>query len=68
MPGYTQVNLFADYRFAEKWVVGLNVNNLFNAFGITEAEEGSIVGGTENIIRARSIPGRTASLSVRYEF
>ena len=68
MPGYTQVNLFADYRFAENWVVGLNVNNLFDEFGITEAEEGSIVAGAENVIRARSIPGRTASLSVRYEF
>ena len=68
MPGYTQVNLFADYRFAENWVVGLNVNNLFDTFGITEAEEGAIVDGTENIIRARSIPGRTISASVRYEF
>jgi predicted outer membrane repeat protein len=68
MPGYAQVNLFGDYRFTENWVVGLNVNNLFDEFGITEAEEGSIVAGTENIIRARSIPGRTASLSVRYEF
>ena len=68
MPGYTQVNLFADYRFAENWVVGLNVNNLFDEFGITEAEEGSIVAGAENVIRARSIPGRNASLSVRYEF
>ena len=68
MPGYTQVNLFADYRFAGNWVVGLNVNNAFDAFGITEAEEGAIVGGTENIIRARSIPGRTISASIRYEF
>lgn len=68
MPGYTQVNLFADYRLAENWVVGLNVNNLFDTFGITEAEEGAIVDGTENIIRARSIPGRTISASVRYEF
>jgi outer membrane receptor protein involved in Fe transport len=68
MPGYTQVNLFADYRFAERWVAGLNVNNLFDTFGITEAEEGSIVAGAENIIRARSIPGRTATVSLRYEF
>ncbi len=68
MPGYTQLNLFADYRFADQSVVGLNFNNLFDAFGITEAEEGSIVAGAENVIRARSIPGRTASLSVRYEF
>ncbi|MCC7249835.1 MAG: TonB-dependent receptor [Lysobacter sp.] len=68
MPGYTQVNLFGDYRFAENWVVGLNVNNLFDAFGITESEEGSIVANTQNIIRARSIPGRTATVSVRFEF
>lgn len=68
MPGYTQVNLFADYRFADNWVVGLNVNNLFDEFGITEVEEGSIVSGAENVIRARSIPGRTATLSLRYEF
>jgi outer membrane receptor protein involved in Fe transport len=68
MPAYTQVNLFGDYRFGENWVVGLNVNNLFDEFGITEAEEGSIVAGAENIIRARSIPGRTTTLSVRYEF
>nr|MBP6749899.1 TonB-dependent receptor [Xanthomonadaceae bacterium] len=63
-----QVNLFGDYRFAENWVVGLNVNNLFDAFGITESEEGSIVANTQNIIRARSIPGRTATVSVRFEF
>lgn len=68
MPGFTQVNLFADYRFADAWVVSVSVNNLFDEFGITEAEEGSIVEGAENIIRARAIPGRTASLSVRYEF
>ncbi len=68
MPGYTQVNLFADYRFAQAWVVALNVNNLFDEFGITESEEGAIVEGVDNIIRARSIPGRTASLSLRYEF
>ncbi len=68
MPGYTQVNLFGDYRLADSWVIGMNINNIFNTFGITEAEEGSIVSGTENIIRARSIPGRTATISVRYEF
>ncbi len=68
MPGYTQVNVFGDYRFAENWVVGININNVFDTFGITESEEGSIVAGAENIIRARSIPGRTATVSLRYEF
>ncbi len=68
MPGFTQVNLFGDYRFARDWVVSLNVNNLFNEFGITESEEGAIIEGVDNIIRARGIAGRTASLSLRYEF
>ena len=34
----------------------------------TLAEEGAIVANTENVIRARSIPGRTISLGIRYEF
>lgn len=68
MPGFVQVNLFGDYRIGEHWLVSLGVNNLFDAFGITESEEGSITDGVENIIRARSIPGRTTTLSLSYEF
>ncbi|WP_045764307.1 TonB-dependent receptor domain-containing protein [Xanthomonas albilineans] len=68
MPGYTQVNLFADYRITDALTVSLNVNNVFNTFGLTEAEEASIADASSNIIRARSIPGRTSSISLRYDF
>ncbi|MBV6842274.1 TonB-dependent receptor [Xanthomonas euvesicatoria] len=66
MPGYTQVNLFGDYRVTDALTVALNVNNLFNTFGLTEAEEATIP--ANGIIRARSIAGRTTSISLRYDF
>lgn len=68
LPAYTQVNLFADVTVTEGLTVSLNVNNLFDVAGYTEAEEGSIVEGADNIIRARSINGRTTSVSLRYAF
>lgn len=68
MPGYTQVNLFGDYRITDALTVSLNVNNLFNTFGLTEAEEASIADASSGVIRARSIPGRTSSISLRYDF
>ena len=49
-------------------MVSANVNNVFNKIGITEAEEGSIIANQDNIVRARSINGRTTSLSVSYKF
>jgi outer membrane receptor protein involved in Fe transport len=68
LPGYTQVNLFADYAITEGLVLSVNVNNLFNVKGLTEAEEGSITEGTTNIIRARSINGRTSTATLKYTF
>ncbi len=64
--GYTQVNAFASYMLSDSFSVSLNVNNLFDTVGITEAEEGSIPGN--GIIRARTINGRTASMTLRYDF
>lgn len=64
--GYTQVNAFASYLLSESFTVSVNVNNLFDTVGITESEEGSIP--ANNIIRARTINGRTSSLTLRYDF
>jgi len=64
--GYTQFNVFADYLVTDNLTVSLNVNNLTDEVGITEAEEGSIP--SNNIIRARSINGRTTSMTLRYTF
>jgi len=64
--GYTQVNAFASYRLSESLTVAINANNLFDAEGITEAEEGSAA--ASDIIRARTINGRSTSLTLKYEF
>lgn len=64
--GYTQVNLFAQYYLSETFSVSLNVNNLFDTVGITEAEEATVP--ANDIIRARTINGRTSSVSFKYEF
>jgi outer membrane receptor protein involved in Fe transport len=66
LPGYMQVNAFANYNVLDQLTVGINVNNLFNKVGLTESEEGSIPGN--GIIRARSISGRTISASIKYAF
>ncbi|RME64408.1 MAG: TonB-dependent receptor [Alphaproteobacteria bacterium] len=66
MPGFAQVNLFANYEVTTGLVVSVNVNNLFDTIGITESEEGSIP--ANGIVRARSINGRTTSVSLRYAF
>lgn len=68
MPGFVQTNLFATYYLTDSLSLGLNVNNLFDKLGLTEVEEGSIVDGGDNIIRARSIAGRSSTLTLRYEF
>ncbi len=68
MPGFEQVNLFADVALTGSLTLLANVNNLFDEFGITESEEGAIIDNQVNIIRARSIPGRSAGVSLRYQF
>lgn len=68
LPAYTQVNAFVNVRPMEGLELSVNANNLFNTVGITEAEEGSIVSGVDNYVRARSINGRTVSASVRFDF
>ena len=66
LPAYTQVNAFLAFRPIDRIEVGLNAQNLFNAEGYTEAEEGSIP--ANGIVRARSIAGRTVLASIRFDF
>ncbi|RVQ68810.1 TonB-dependent receptor [Croceicoccus ponticola] len=67
-PAFTQVNAFVNIRPRDDIELSINANNLFDTTGITEAEEGSIVEGMDNYLRARSINGRTISASLRYDF
>lgn len=66
LPAFAQVNAFLAFRPIDRVEVGLNAQNLFNATGFTEAEEGSIP--ANGIVRARSIAGRTVLASVRFDF
>jgi len=66
LPGYNQVNAFLAIRPVDRVELALNATNLFNNFGYTEAEEGSIPGN--GLVRARSIAGRTIAASIRFDF
>jgi outer membrane receptor protein involved in Fe transport len=66
LPAFAQVNAFLAFRPIDRVEIGLNAQNLFNAAGFTEAEEGSIP--ANGIVRARSIAGRTVLASVRFDF
>ena len=68
MPGYAYVNPFLSFELTKGLSATLNINNVFDTIGITEVEEGSITENTNNIVRARSINGRTTSLSIAYRF
>lgn len=68
MPGYAYVNPFISFELTKGLSASLNVNNVFDTIGITEVEEGSITENTDNILRARSINGRTTSLTLSYKF
>ncbi|MDT8439770.1 MAG: TonB-dependent receptor [Wenzhouxiangellaceae bacterium] len=68
MDGFTYVNLFAEAVITDQLRLNFTVNNLFDDIGVTEAEGGFSVVDGERFIRARSIAGRSAALSVIYEF
>jgi outer membrane receptor protein involved in Fe transport len=68
MPGYVVVNPYVNINIVKNLNFNLAANNLFNALGITESEEGAITEGVKNIVRARPITGRSISAGLRYNF
>lgn len=68
MPAYAYVNAFINFAINKSMTWSFNGNNLFNQIGITEAEEGSITEGQNNIIRGRSIAGRSITSTLRITF
>lgn len=70
MPGYAEVNAFALVRVLPRLDLSMEANNLFNALGFTEMEEGAIPtsGANAGYARARSINGRTVSATATYSF
>lgn len=68
LPGYVVVSPYVNYNLSKRLVISVNANNLLNSFGFTESEEGSIIENQVNIIRARSITGRTIGGSLTFNF
>ena len=68
MPAYVLLNGFASVDLSRGLTLGLNANNLTNALGFTESEEGSITENQVNYLRARSVTGRTVAATLRYGF
>ena len=60
LPAYTTVNAFASYELSRQATVAMSVNNLTNAIGYTESNDGRGA--------ARSINGRTAKVTLKYAF
>jgi outer membrane receptor protein involved in Fe transport len=60
LPGYTSVNAVASYAVTDNMTLSLAVNNLTNAIGYTESNDGRGA--------ARSINGRTAKVALKYAF
>lgn len=67
LPGFATVNAYLNYELRENLTLQLGVNNLFNTLGYTEAEGQNNL-GTNPLYIARAINGRSAKLSVRYNF
>ena len=68
LDGYTTFNLFADVRIADGLTARLAVNNVTDELAFTEAEGGFQSVNGFDVIRARSILGRSSTLELRYEF
>ena len=69
MPGYAYFNLIGRAGLTKGLSVVLSVNNLFDTVGITEVEgNGDGAFGNNRLVRARSITGRSSTLSLQYRF
>ncbi|MEQ1746921.1 MAG: TonB-dependent receptor [Saprospiraceae bacterium] len=68
LPGYLVVNGFAQLSLSKGLSLTVSANNLLNAIGVTESEEGAITDNAVNFVRGRSITGRTSTVTLRYEF
>jgi outer membrane receptor protein involved in Fe transport len=69
-PGYAYINFLGRVELTKGLSLSLNINNLFDTVGITEVEgqDGMAINGTDRYVRARSITGRSSSLSLQYSF
>lgn len=60
LPGYTVLNAFANYEFAQGLMASVGINNLTDQIGYTESNDGRQA--------ARSINGRSVRATLKYSF
>jgi len=69
MPAYAYFNLIGRAGLTKGLSLVLSLNNLFDTVGITEVEgNGDGAFGSNRLVRARSISGRSSTLSLQYKF
>ncbi|WP_194765840.1 TonB-dependent receptor [Tamlana sp. I1] len=69
MPGYAYFNLIGRAGLTDGLSLVLSINNFFDTVGITEVEgNGDGAFGSNRLVRARSISGRSSTLSLQYKF
>ncbi|MEG3123836.1 TonB-dependent receptor domain-containing protein [Sphingomonas sp. GB1N7] len=66
MPGYVTTNAFVQFRPAERLLLSVYANNLFDTFAINEVSNASIP--ASGIANVRALTGRTISASMRFDF
>ncbi|NJB83728.1 TonB-dependent receptor [Wenyingzhuangia aestuarii] len=68
MPSFVVTSGFINYAITKSLNANFSVNNIFDSIAVTEAEEGSITNNQVNYVRARTLPGRSMSLALKYQF
>ncbi|MDO7172047.1 TonB-dependent receptor [Mariniflexile sp. AS56] len=69
MPAYAYFNLIGRVGLTEGLSLVLSMNNIFDTVGITEVEgNGDGAFGSNRLVRARSISGRSSTISLQYKF
>ncbi|MBC3756883.1 TonB-dependent receptor [Hyunsoonleella sp. SJ7] len=68
MPGFLIINGFVNFAITDALSANISANNIFDSIGVTEVEEGSIVEGQDNYLRARPLPGRSVTMGLQFKF
>ncbi|WP_027138610.1 TonB-dependent receptor [Gaetbulibacter saemankumensis] len=69
MPAYAYFNFIGRVGLTEGLSLALSLNNIFDTVGITEVEgNGDGAFGSDRLVRARSISGRSTTVSLQYKF
>lgn len=66
MPGYVTTNAFVQFRPAERLLLSVNANNLFDVIALTGVDSAAIP--TSGVVAVRPLNGRTISATARFEF